>query len=127
MTRLEMHERNNRIRARAAEGPTRGQLAREFDLTRQAISNILHGRCACDRAAWRRQWVLEPSQVAHQLSDLAMNERTENALRVAGIANLAQLLSARREDLIRIGNFGRQSLAELELELDRHGLRLRAE
>jgi DNA-directed RNA polymerase subunit alpha len=53
-----------------------------------------------------------------------MSVRTRNCLHNAAIVSIKQLLSCTAADLLRIDNFGRKSLREVEYMLAVHGLRL---
>lgn len=66
----------------------------------------------------RAQWYLMT------IDDLDIPVRPWNCLRDRGILNVGLLLEHTRKDLLRIKNMGPWSVREIEVALDRHGLKL---
>ncbi len=58
------------------------------------------------------------------LDDLELSGRTLNTLRADGIETIGELVARTAQDLLRMPNLGRKSLAEIEEALARFGLRL---
>ncbi len=58
------------------------------------------------------------------LDFLALSERTKNSLKEVNILNLHDLISSSEFDLMIIPNFGRKSLMEIKVILDKFGLSL---
>jgi DNA-directed RNA polymerase subunit alpha len=58
------------------------------------------------------------------VDELQLSMRAWNVLSNSRIRTVAQLLALTKSDLLCLPNFGRVTLAELEEELARHGLRL---
>lgn len=65
--------------------------------------------------------VLQPDA---SLDVLELTSRAWNCLRAGEITTIGQLLATSRKDLLRMPNFGRKSLREVEAQLILHGLRL---
>ena len=59
------------------------------------------------------------------VDDLGFSVRTSNCLYVAAILTLPQLLSKTEQDLLRLKNFGRESLSEVKAILSSAGYRLK--
>lgn len=60
-----------------------------------------------------------------KLQDLALNVRSLNALKYAGVDTLEKLLKLTRVDLAKTPNLGKKSLALVEQALNAHGLSLK--
>jgi hypothetical protein len=58
------------------------------------------------------------------IAEIKMSMRLSNALRYAGIRCLAEIVIRERSDLLRLKNFERRSLRELEAILSSHNLSL---
>jgi len=59
------------------------------------------------------------------IDELEVSCRTWNALRKANISTVSELMTKGPAGLLQMKNFGRRSLAQLEDELQRHGLTFR--
>lgn len=58
-----------------------------------------------------------------ELKDTDLSLRALNCLKINGIMNVADLVSVRKEDLLKYRNFGKKSMMELEKFVDSLGLR----
>ncbi len=59
------------------------------------------------------------------VNDLPLSVRVANCLNNANLATVGQVLNYPSPEFLRLRNFGRQSLAELESVLSEHGLSLK--
>lgn len=62
--------------------------------------------------------------IEHGIDELELSVRSDNCLRNAGITTVEQLVTQSSSDLLRIKNFGRKSLIEVEEILASLGLSL---
>ncbi|WP_185860510.1 DNA-directed RNA polymerase subunit alpha [Blattabacterium cuenoti] len=57
-----------------------------------------------------------------KLSDMDLSVRTKNCLKLASIITIADLVSCRRNNMLKMRNFGKKSLDELESKMKEKGL-----
>jgi DNA-directed RNA polymerase alpha subunit len=88
------------------------------DVILEEKSELLHNL----REAYAELTVPEPGVGRLLMEDLALTVRAANAFRNEGIVTISDLLMYTRNELMRIPNFGKLSLAQVEEELAKYGV-----
>ena len=108
----------HRVAGRSLNADTQHRLAMRRNLSR---SLFLHGRIVTTpaKAKATRRFA---EKLAMPISALDLSIRASNSLEAEGIQTVGELISRTEEELVKLKNFGRTSLKEVEKKLEALGL-----
>jgi hypothetical protein len=120
--------RNEAIHAAREAGQTFVSIGKEFNLTAARISHIC---ISYERRAMRRDIVEKHEKITSalppaewRLDEMDISRRSFMSLKNDNLHTLGDVSARTQSQLLRIPNFGRLSLCEIEIMLERNGLRL---